>query len=256
MTSATPPDADGGGCARRAPGGVVGTAQHLHRTDAVVGEPPRHDGDRRAVVCPLPRRHRAGPSRSGRGDRCRRDRLAQGGGRAARSGARRDHGHLPEAHGPSPAPQHRPNLDRRSHERHADPGTPRGGGLLRAFPGRCHRGRHRTSPADPAVRRPGRVRNAAAGHRCARDFLLQPESYLRALCRHVGVDFVAPMLAWPPGPRDSDGVWGRYWYDTVWKSTGFAEYRRRDPQLDGPSAKVAEACSPMYERLHQARWVV
>jgi Sulfotransferase domain len=90
----------------------------------------------------------------------------------------------------------------------------------------------------------------------ARDFLLQPESYLRALCRHVGVPFAAPMLAWPPGPRDSDGVWGRYWYDAVWKSTGFAEHRARDPHLEGPLAAVAEACSPMYERLHEARWVL
>ena len=50
----------------------------------------------------------------------------------------------------------------------------------------------------------------------ARDFLLDPESYLRAMCRHVGVDFTPRMLAWPPGRRDSDGVWGRYWYDAVW----------------------------------------
>jgi hypothetical protein len=90
----------------------------------------------------------------------------------------------------------------------------------------------------------------------ARDFLLDPESYLRALCRHVGVDFTSRMLAWPPGRRDSDGVWGRYWYDAVWRSTGFAEYRPRDAQLDGHAAAVAEECRPLYERLHGARWVL
>ena len=26
---------------------------------------------------------------------------------------------------------------------------------------------------------------------------------------------------------DSDGVWGRYWYDSVWRSTGFAPLRER-----------------------------
>jgi Sulfotransferase domain len=90
----------------------------------------------------------------------------------------------------------------------------------------------------------------------ARDFLLDPESYLRALCRHVGVDFTSRMLAWPPGRRDSDGVWGRYWYDAVWRSTGFAEYRPRDAQLDDHAAAVAEECRPLYGRLHGARWVL
>jgi hypothetical protein len=88
----------------------------------------------------------------------------------------------------------------------------------------------------------------------ARDFLLRPEPHLRALCRHAGVDFSPRMLAWPPGPRESDGVWGRYWYESVWSSTGFAEYRPRQPRLDGRAAVVAEECLPMYERLHEARW--
>jgi hypothetical protein len=90
----------------------------------------------------------------------------------------------------------------------------------------------------------------------ARDFLLRPEAYLRALCDHAGVGFTDRMLAWPPGPRDSDGVWGRHWYDSVWASTGFAEYRPRDVHLEGPAAAVVEACRPYYERLHAARWVV
>jgi Sulfotransferase domain len=90
----------------------------------------------------------------------------------------------------------------------------------------------------------------------AGDFLLDPEFYLRMMCRHVGVDFAERMLAWPPGRRDSDGVWGRYWYEAVWRSTGFAEYRPRYPRLDGLPAAVAEECLPMYERLYQARWVL
>jgi hypothetical protein len=90
----------------------------------------------------------------------------------------------------------------------------------------------------------------------ARDVLLRPEAYLRALCRHVGVDFTTRMLAWPPGPRDSDGVWGRYWYQALWTSTGFAEHRPRDPQLSGPAAVVADECRPLYQRLHAVRWVL
>ena len=62
------------------------------------------------------------------------------------------------------------------------------------------------------------------------------------------------MLSWPPGPRDTDGVWGRYWYDAVWASTGFAPYRPRPVSLDGPAAEVATACLPLYEQLHARRW--
>jgi hypothetical protein len=90
----------------------------------------------------------------------------------------------------------------------------------------------------------------------AADVLRRPEPYLRALCDHVGVDFTPRMLAWPPGPRDSDGVWGRYWYGTVWRSTGFAGYHPRRPRLTGAAAAVAEECLPLYRRLHEVRWVL
>ena len=47
------------------------------------------------------------------------------------------------------------------------------------------------------------------------DFLQNPEGYLRWLCDHVDVEFTDAMLHWPAGPRDSDGVWAKYWYDAV-----------------------------------------
>ncbi|MGH3505544.1 MAG: hypothetical protein ACRDQA_32325, partial [Nocardioidaceae bacterium] len=86
------------------------------------------------------------------------------------------------------------------------------------------------------------------------DFLRNPESHLRGLCEHLGLDFTASMLSWPPGARDSDGVWGRYWYDAVWASTGFADYRPRQVRLEGRAAEVAATSLPLYERLHDMRW--
>ncbi|HET7173589.1 MAG TPA: HAD family hydrolase [Nocardioidaceae bacterium] len=88
----------------------------------------------------------------------------------------------------------------------------------------------------------------------AADFLRDPESYLRRLCELVGVAFDSAMLSWPPGRRETDGVWGRYWYDAVWASTGFEPYRPRDVRLSGRAAEVAAACRPAYERLHVLRW--
>ena len=61
------------------------------------------------------------------------------------------------------------------------------------------------------------------------------------------------MLSWPPGPRDSDGVWAPHWYDAVWKSTGFEPWRARENALAGDALAVAEACRPAYEALHAQR---
>ncbi len=51
--------------------------------------------------------------------------------------------------------------------------------------------------------------------------LRQPEAILRALCERVGIAFGDHMLAWPPGPRASDGVWAPHWYASVEQSTAF-----------------------------------
>jgi Sulfotransferase domain len=87
----------------------------------------------------------------------------------------------------------------------------------------------------------------------AKDFLGEPEGYLRWLCAHIGVDFTDRMLNWPPGPRNSDGVWAPYWYDAVLASTGFAPYRRHDIELSGPAQIAAERSRPHYERLQAVR---
>jgi hypothetical protein len=86
------------------------------------------------------------------------------------------------------------------------------------------------------------------------DFLQAPEDHLRALCELVGVEFTDAMLHWPPGPRDSDGVWGPYWYDAVWRSTGFEPYRHRTVELSGRPAEVAEEARPLFDRLAEHRW--
>lgn len=87
------------------------------------------------------------------------------------------------------------------------------------------------------------------------DFLRDPEGHLRVLCELVGVEFSDAMLHWPPGPRDSDGVWGPHWYDAVWRSTGFEPYRPRTVQLSGEAAEVAESARPLYARLAAQRRV-
>jgi hypothetical protein len=87
----------------------------------------------------------------------------------------------------------------------------------------------------------------------ADDFLKGPESQLRALCARLALPFSDRMLQWPPGPRESDGIWAKHWYDAVWKSTGFEPWHPREVRLDGQAARVADRCRPMYDALRRHR---
>jgi hypothetical protein len=86
------------------------------------------------------------------------------------------------------------------------------------------------------------------------DVLTGPEGVLGTLCERLGIAFSAAMLAWPPGRRDSDGVWAPVWYSNVERSTGFGPPDTRPlPVLDGDLARIAEAARPEYERLREYR---
>ena len=77
---------------------------------------------------------------------------------------------------------------------------------------------------------------------------------LRALCAALGVPFSERMLSWPPGPRATDGVWAKYWYERVERSTGFEPAEAtRGPRLEGRLAELDGSCRPLYERLHAHR---
>ncbi len=90
----------------------------------------------------------------------------------------------------------------------------------------------------------------------AADFLHDPEGHLRYLCSYAGVDFTKAMLSWPAGPRPSDGIWARYWYEAVISSTGFRPYEKRPVHLSAPAAKVVAEVRPYYERLHAERVLI
>ena len=81
------------------------------------------------------------------------------------------------------------------------------------------------------------------------DVLRDPERVLRALCSALGVAFDPAMLAWAPGPRDTDGVWAEHWYASVWASTGFGPPRDETPDVPARLAPVLDAALPLYQRL-------
>lgn len=91
----------------------------------------------------------------------------------------------------------------------------------------------------------------------AADLLRQPEGMLRQLCDALDVPFSARMLWWPPGRRDTDGVWARHWYERVEASSGFeppgspgdTEPGELSPRL----AAIEAQCRPLYDTLRAHR---
>jgi len=87
----------------------------------------------------------------------------------------------------------------------------------------------------------------------SRDVLENPRRTLSLLCNAVGVPFDERMLAWPAGPRPSDGVWARHWYAAVEASTGFAPYRPKDAPVPAHLAGVLAEAEDIYAELYQYR---
>jgi hypothetical protein len=86
------------------------------------------------------------------------------------------------------------------------------------------------------------------------DLLASPEAVLRRLCEAVGVPFSARMLRWPPGRRDTDGVWAPWWYARVEESTGFEAPPAADPAPLRDALQAIEAqCRPLYDKLWRHR---
>ncbi len=81
----------------------------------------------------------------------------------------------------------------------------------------------------------------------ADDVLANPSALLGKLCDALGIAFSERMLAWPAGPRASDGVWAAHWYEAVERSTGFEAPRAHAAE---PNALVEDAL-PYYEAMQR-----
>lgn len=87
----------------------------------------------------------------------------------------------------------------------------------------------------------------------ATDVLKRPEETLRMLCAAIGVKFDSAMLSWQPGLRQTDGLWAKYWYSEVAKSTAFQPYVCKQAVVPERLGQVYAYCRECYERLSQYR---
>lgn len=83
----------------------------------------------------------------------------------------------------------------------------------------------------------------------SKDILQYPQSRLRELCGTLGIPFDESMLKWPAGPRKEDGVWAKYWYHNVHRSTGFRAYQPKKEPFPEELEDLLEECQEAYDEL-------
>jgi len=79
--------------------------------------------------------------------------------------------------------------------------------------------------------------------------LQNPESVLTQACNHIGIPFTSGMLRWQAGPKPYDGVWAKYWYTNVHKSTGFEKQPTSDRPLPVHLQELNETAQYYYQAL-------
>lgn len=83
----------------------------------------------------------------------------------------------------------------------------------------------------------------------SKELLKNPKAVLEKLCQELGISFQESMLSWPAGPKPEDGIWAKYWYDNVHKSTGFMPYQSKEEPFPERLEPLLAECLPYYERL-------
>lgn len=87
----------------------------------------------------------------------------------------------------------------------------------------------------------------------AKDVLTNPEQMLRLLCEAIEVKFEHAMLSWPAGRRKTDGIWAKYWYAEVERSTSFEPYHSRTIELPVRFREIWRRCRDCYDKLFEHR---
>lgn len=87
----------------------------------------------------------------------------------------------------------------------------------------------------------------------SKEILMNPRSVLSKWCEALRIPFVEDMLSWEPGIRDSDGIWAKYWYDNVAKSTGFAPYKSKNDEVPEQWKDLLSQCVALYDELYPYR---
>lgn len=87
----------------------------------------------------------------------------------------------------------------------------------------------------------------------SKEVLMNPRERLSTLCSYLAIPFDEAMLSWQAGPRPEDGVWAKYWYDSVHNSTGFHPYRPKTEPFPKHLEHLLDECNVVYDKLTSDR---
>jgi hypothetical protein len=85
------------------------------------------------------------------------------------------------------------------------------------------------------------------------DVLNNPKKILSHLCKKLDIPFYQEMLTWRVGHHKTDGIWGKYWYDSVVTTTRFQTYIKYDASLPSKYNDIYKECMDHYNELYQYR---
>lgn len=83
----------------------------------------------------------------------------------------------------------------------------------------------------------------------SKEILLHPKKMLNKLCDSIGIPFEENMLSWEMGARPEDGIWAKYWYANIHKSTGFMKYKTKTGTFPKHLKPLLNSCIPHYNKL-------
>ncbi len=83
----------------------------------------------------------------------------------------------------------------------------------------------------------------------SKSILLNPEKQLSKLCEEIGIPFDPSMLKWKKGPIPEDGIWAKYWYNSIHNSTTFIPYKEKEKQFPEYLKPLLAECQPYYDKL-------
>jgi len=81
--------------------------------------------------------------------------------------------------------------------------------------------------------------------------LENPEEILRKLCDKLDIPFLDSMLHWTAGPRKEDGIWAKYWYANVHKSTGFSKQKTSERELPSHLEELYLHAKGYYDKIYE-----
>lgn len=84
----------------------------------------------------------------------------------------------------------------------------------------------------------------------AGELLKNPPAMLEKVCNSIPIPFDKAMLSWQAGARPEDGVWAKYWYKQLHKTTGFTKSEHKDVVVPAHLQRLCDSAMEFYQKLY------